>query len=681
VLEASRRGTLRGIRGTLSELITAPKRFDTAIEVAMGSHLQDIVVDRWHDAEQAIDLLKRSKSGRATFQPLDSIKEPRLQSPGDGIAERAGVHGVAAKLVEATSGVERVVGGLLGRTLVVEDLDTARAVLPRLAGGWSAVTVAGEIVRWGGSVSGGSAVRESGVLGRERELRELPDQIVDLERERVAATERLAELAGAPQRLAEERRELDAASAAIVATRRERTSQLARLRSWLEELECEQRAARDRSDHLQQAEEASHEELAALRRESMEREQELEQARAAREQLIERGAADAAHLAELEAQLAQESQRFAGLEERVRSESRRKTGLLAHQKALAEERSLRKERFSGISGEIEGVAQHVERLDQESSSLAAEQQRLQQQIRPAQQTVEASDHDVARREEQLDEARQRLLDAERARGVSELGVERLRGELAALRQRIFDDLEMENPDELLAIDVEVDGDVGEVEREISRLKERLRRVGYIGEEAVEEFERESERHRFLRAQLDDVEGASLALRALLDDLRTTMRQRFDETFERVAEAFTAAFTTLFGGGTARLVVVANENGAGAGVDIVAQPPGKRLQSLALLSGGERSLTAAALLFAILNVNPTPFVLLDEVDAALDEANIVRFREQLQLLAHETQAVIITHNRGTIEVADSLYGVSMRDDGVSTVLSLRMSEAEQAGVGS
>ena len=153
-----------------------------------------------------------------------------------------------------------------------------------------------------------------------------------------------------------------------------------------------------------------------------------------------------------------------------------------------------------------------------------------------------------------------------------------------------------------------------------------------------------------------------------------MRERFDETFALVAAAFTETFTTLFGGGTARLVLVAAENGDGAGIDIVAQPPGKRLQGLALLSGGERALAAAGLLFAILRVNPTPFCLLDEVDAALDEANIVRFREQLQTLAVATQSIVITHNRGTIEVADTLYGVSMRDDGVSQVLSLRMADA-------
>ena len=269
-----------------------------------------------------------------------------------------------------------------------------------------------------------------------------------------------------------------------------------------------------------------------------------------------------------------------------------------------------------------------------------------------------------------------------------MDAERIRGEVATLSQRIRDDLDLADPSELLADGVVISEvsdpvlrDPEATEREIGRLRERLRRVGYAGETAVADYEREAERRRFLREQLDDVHGAAEAISDLLADLRATMRERFDATLTKVGEAFSETFASLFGGGTARLVLVAGEEGergTGGGVDIVAQPPGKRLQSLALLSGGERALTGAALLFAMLKINPTPFCLLDEVDAALDEANVVRFREQLRALASETQAIIITHNRGTIEVADTLYGVTMRDDGVSTVLSLRITDVPVDG---
>jgi chromosome segregation protein len=282
----------------------------------------------------------------------------------------------------------------------------------------------------------------------------------------------------------------------------------------------------------------------------------------------------------------------------------------------------------------------------------------------------------------LETANQNLLTRERALAQLELVVERARSDHAAVTLRIFEDLALEEPESLVDIELEdVDDDDAALtdplvaEREISRLKERLRRVGYVGDDVVNEYEREAEHHAFLRTQLADVEAASTSLRQMLQDLHATMHSRFEETFSKVAAEFTSSFTTLFGGGTARLVLTTeeeSENGRG-GIDIVAQPPGKRLQNLSLLSGGERSLTGVALLFAILRVSPSPFVLLDEVDAALDEANVLRFREQLRVLASETQAIVITHNRGTVEIADTLYGISMGGDGISQMLSLRLSD--------
>jgi chromosome segregation protein len=277
--------------------------------------------------------------------------------------------------------------------------------------------------------------------------------------------------------------------------------------------------------------------------------------------------------------------------------------------------------------------------------------------------------------EALIAARAALVERDRERDHAGFALERSKQDLDILRDRIGDDLDLVDPNEVLTWSPRViTAPIADREAEIARLRERLRRVGYVGEDAVADYERENAHQAYLREQLADVEGAAAALRELLADLRRTMRARFDETFAMVAAAFAQSFTTLFGGGTAQLVLTAGDNGAEPGIDIIAQPPGKRLQSLALLSGGERALTAAALLFAILKVNPVPFCLLDEVDAALDEANVVRFRERLRDLAAQSQIIVVTHNRGTIEIADTLYGVSMGADGVSQVLSLRLSES-------
>lgn len=678
VMEWKRGRSLQGIRGTLAELIAVDAAYDTAIEVALGGHLQDIVVDRWRDAEAAIALLKRDRAGRATFQPLDNLKGHAPQH----VLDATGVHGVAASLVRSDDDISPVVRALIGRTVVVDDLPAARRILDALPVGWSTVTLAGEIARSGGSVTGGSAVRESGVLGRERELRDLPDQIADLERRGDQARRRQREIAAAAGEITEERGRVESERAGLIAQRRERSGQHDRLAGWLHDLQSQRETATRRiaaAVSTAAAHDAGivtleeHERLAVLEANALRERHETLLADLGRQ----RGLAG-----EGENSLTAAQRDLAALEERLRAEHRRESSLLSQRTALAEEMSLRAERVATLDGERIALAGTLERLEREVMSLASTQDAAAQERLPLSEQVTATERVVHELEHQIERARQGLLERERALGQHELLLERVRSELATVHQRITDDLGLDDPDALQTADPgdgadpawTLDPDHALVEREISRLRDRLRRVGYVGEDVVAEFERESEHHAFLRTQLADVQEAAAALRQMLAGLRETMRRRFEETFARVAAAFTDAFVTLFGGGTARLVLTTDdEGGAPGGIDIVAQPPGKRLQSLGLLSGGERSLTAVALLFAILRVNPSPFVLLDEVDAALDEANVVRFRDELRKLADETQAIVITHNRGTVEIADTLYGVTMGGDGVSQVLSLRLSE--------
>ncbi|MGH2617728.1 MAG: chromosome segregation protein SMC, partial [Thermomicrobiales bacterium] len=379
--------------------------------------------------------------------------------------------------------------------------------------------------------------------------------------------------------------------------------------------------------------------------------------------------------ADTERAVAEEGRRLAGLEERLRGERRREAGLRSQERALAEELALRAERTAALDREREMLSGDHARLSAEVTVSADELAMVTTEREPLRLEAMGAEIAFGRIGESLQTARGEYGERERERDHAGFSLERALQDRDILRERIIDDLDLADADAVLAWPCGGEPvPVAQREAEIVRLRERLRRVGYVGEDAVADFEREHAHQRFLREQLADVEGASAALRDLLADLRRTMRARFDETFARVAAVFAETFASLFGGGTAQLVLTTGDNGAEPGIDIIAQPPGKRLQSLALLSGGERALTAAALLFAILKVNPVPFCLLDEVDAALDEANVVRFRERLQELAAQTQIILVTHNRGTIEIADTLYGISMGADGVSQVLSLRLSES-------
>ena len=690
VVQAARSGELAGIRGTVGELIGLPPRYDTAIEVALGGHLQDIVVDRWADAEAAITHLRRVRAGRATFQPRETVRGRGGRGRPEAALRRPGVHGIASDLIAIDEEYAGVAEALLGRTIVVDDLPVARSILGDLPTGFSAVTLGGDIARTGGSVTGGAAVRETGKLARERELRELPEQVAALAARRQVYLDGLAAAESVPEKIAIESRAVEAELAGLRAMARERAGQRKRLAAWLTDLEREQGGAARRLATLRQSIASRGDEQAVmaaaeatLAEDRIGLQTRLEAAEAA---LAEVGSAATT----AERAIADHQRDLATLEERLRAERRRQASLAAQRRALQDELATRAERSSTLDGEIAALDGQRQRLERETTALETRLATAREQRQPLDAAVRTAQIALTRVTGQIDAERRAQLGHERARGEASLGLERSRADLTAIELRIMDDLQLDVPADILvpAGTDPTDGDQAAIppmpadpEREIARLRERLRRIGYVGDDAIGEFERESSHHAFMRVQLDDVQQAAVALRQLLAELHATMRERFDETFGRVAAAFSDAFAELFGGGSARLVMTSAESGgtggAPGGIDIVAQPPGKRLQNLSLLSGGERSLTAAALLIAILRVNPTPFCLLDEVDAALDEANVVRFRAQLQRLSQDTQVIVITHNRGTIEIANTLYGITMGADGVSKMLSLRMEEAEAA----
>lgn len=679
VMQWHRAGELSGIRGALAELIAVDPAYDTAIEVALGGHLQDIVVDAWRDAEAAILKLKQARGGRVTFQPIETVRQRSAPRglPRE-VAGAAGVIDLASQLVRAEADVAVVVQGLLGRIVVVEDLAASRRIMRDLPHGFSTVTRAGEITRAGGSVTGGSAVRESGVLGRERELRDLPAQIRQLEAERGRQLTARDAFAAETQAMVDRRADIERDRAALAAQQTERRRERDRLASWLGDLQAQEGQARSRAETaateragqeqqismLVSQVEALHQRVADLREREAELRQRLE---------AERSAGD-----EQDGALTAASQALATLEERSRAEERHYGTLLAQKRGLDDELNHRGRRAAELDGELAAMADNLARLEAEADRLGVDVAATESERAPLADAAQQRAAELAAHEQQIESARTALLAQERALGQKGLVVERVRGERQAVAQRIITDLEYEHPDSLLpdtedidfsALDAGHDG----VENEIGRLTDRLRRIGYVSEDVVAEYEAEAERYAFMRTQLDDVQAAAASLREIIAGLQQTMQERFASTFAQVAEAFSQSFSVLFGGGTARLVLTTDEDGAPGGIDIVAQPPGKRLQGLSLLSGGERSLTAVALLFAILRVNPSPFVLLDEVDAALDEANVVRFRDELRTLAAQTQAMVITHNRGTVEIADTLYGITMGGDGVSQMLSLRLSE--------
>ncbi len=588
---------LPGIAGLLTRLIQVPPEWERAVEAALGARLQALVV---RDAGALAAARRALPAGERAMLLLSDVRPQPWATP----ASRR----CAADVVACPDGLRPAVAALLGRTLLVESLEEAQALLRELPPGGQAVTRDGEVVAADGAVMLG---RAGSVLARERAGRELPERLI-------AAQQRCAEAEAEVARAGQERAALEAAL--------QEAEQAA--------AEVSTRLAQAESGPLQEARTA----LAVAR-----------QALAGHQTIL------AQEVAALERVAAQVAARHA------------RAGQLAAERSAAEERLAQLREQSGrFEEELARLRAHIgpdeealTRLTQEQEQAEAQERQARARVRQMEERVSNARLDVARHQDRLTRLQERIQE--------DLGLVELEVAEPATVQSPLPLRPVVSP--LPAVESLPEG----IEEEIQRLRARLRQLGPINPNAPQEYAEAQERHGFLSEQVADLETASARLREVIAELDQMMERAFHETFEAIAVAFEENFARLFGGGAARLELTDPEDLAQTGVEIIARPPGKRPQTLALLSGGERALTAVALIFAILRVRPTPFCVLDEVDAMLDESNVARFRAMLEEMSQQTQFIVVTHNRGTVEAADTVYGVSMSAEGASQVVSLRLSE--------
>ncbi len=687
---------LPGIVGALGELIEVPSELERALEAALGGRVQDIVVRRWEDAEAAVDFLKRSQAGRATFLPLDSLRPGR---PSD-VPRTAGVIGLASELVTFDPAIRPAVELALNHTVVVQDLPTARRLLGR-AGGATLVTLEGEIVRPGGSVTGGAENRgrDSGLLARARALRELPAQI------QAAA----AKVADHEARLAETRQAQKAATTALDAFR-VRREEIAAAQGRLAGEQNRAQLALERGRQTQMWHEERRRNLAKDLAGLEAREAELyvtitdltakgaaqdAQVESARRALNALAADDlVAELARLRAEAAVSAGQLQGQAARVKE-------LADAQAQRGREIAAKEARAAALAAQEDEAGQTIERQSTVAADLAAQIGALSAQIDPAEARLAELETQQRRSEAEERLLREQLRHAQMRQSQADLAVQRAQDELAHLRGEIEKDLGLveltsaldntDAEDELvdsqpplplngMVTRLPVVAELPEgLDADVRNLRAQIGRLGPVNVDALAEYNEVEARHNFLATQAADLDQAVISLQEVIAELDRVMEREFLATFKAVAARFKEEFVNLFGGGSAKLVLTDPDSPSSTGVEIIARPPGKREQGLALLSGGERALTAAALIFSIIKTRPTPFCVLDEVDAALDEANVGRFRDVLKTLSQATQFILVTHNRGTIEAADTIYGISMGADHTSQTLSLKLNGRELAPV--
>jgi chromosome segregation protein len=683
LLEAAGQMKLRGARGALSAALDVPTELERAISAALGDSLDAVLLDA-DGIEDALQLLESNEAGRAVLLPINQTSE---------VLKTSEVHedaiGVASELVNAPEELRAAVNLTLGQTLIVRDRQSARRILPSMPAYARVVTLRGEVFRGDGLiVAGKSASREASALGRPRQKRELTEsltlldsQIEALNREIESLSARIheagGELAEASNGVREWRVRLDEA---------EEMEKQAGLESEVRHRELDWQKAQQ----IQLKAEADEAEATQKRLLESQVTIEAESAKAREELHAMSAQLNAMDLAEAQGQVSYWSTRLAVAERALADALARKEERAGQVEKFDARRVELAERLRESEASLQELDARKTMLHESENALLEQIEALRVHVDPAERELGTAEVEEARLQEIEANALRGLATAERLQG--QVGLEQLRRQEALdnLRQKVMDDfglvmfeyaddvsgpvpLPFEGMVEELPVVTEVPPDL---EAQLIRQRTQVRRMGPINPEARQEYDRESERYAFMRTQVDDLHKAGQDLRQVIAELDELTKQEFSKTFDAVDKQFRAMFTRLFGGGSARLALTDPDNLVETGIEIEARLPGRREQGLALLSGGERSLTAVALVFALLKVSPTPVCVMDEVDAMLDEANVGRFRDLLVELSRDTQFILITHNRNTVQAADVIYGITMGRDSASQMISLRLDQVTE-----
>lgn len=669
VMKESGRGALRGIYGPVSQLITVKDKYSAAIETALGAAVQNIVVDNETDAKRAMGFLKEHRAGRATFLPITAIKGRVLSE--QGLDDQYGFVSIASDLVSYDNKYSEIIRWLLGRTAVAEDIDSAIAIAKKYSYRFRIVTLDGQVINAGGSMTGGSRVQNAGILSRGNEIERLKGSLASMQKEldgMLSDYKLLSEDASAAKA------ELEGAEGDLLRAKEENirregelklaSDKLTSVSSGVKELLEEKETLEKRIESVSSGAEAARSQIDELKETLENKEKELESITGDSKTLQKNREEVASKAAEIRLRIVSLQKDVEANTDEITRLKNRKTGHL--------------DRLSELDGEIREIEEKNEELRALTERLSADEKALKANHGDAQNQI----NELISQRDELEKQANDLRLHERAKSEER---ERLSGDIARLEERkiamrneydnltskLYDEYQLTRR-EAAALEIEID-DYSLAAKRLAELKSQIRALGSVNVSAIEEYKEVSERYEFLSGQISDVETSRAELNKMIDDLTGKMAEQFREQFNRINSCFGQTFIELFGGGKAELRLEDERDVLGSDIEIKVQPPGKNVQNINLLSGGEKGLSAIALLFAILKVTPAPFCIFDEVEAALDDVNVSRYAQYVRRMTKNTQFILITHRRGTMEEADVLYGVTMQEKGVSKLLELKTAE--------
>ena len=660
-----------GLLGVVSDLIQVEKKYETAIETALGGNIQNIVTEDESTAKKMIGFLKQNRLGRATFLPLTSVSA-KGNPKNETLLDEEGVLGIANRLVKCDKKYDEVAAYLLGRVLVVDTIDHAIALAKKNHYSLHIVTLEGEYLSPGGSMTGGAFKNSSNLLARKREIEELEQKVDSIRKELSELKNRREDIRTAIELNADE---------------------LDQVKEELQQKYLVQNTAKMNVDRAKQQRNESEAVFTGLMGEKQQIEQQIEEIDNNKKQILD----EIEYSKKREQEINEEANAFQKiLEEQAKLEneaSQKLSNIQLETANIKQKVEFAQFNIDRINGEVEKF--DAERADilENAAQSKEDAKKKQQDIEEIKKTIAASGESHGKLEEELREsvAKKEQMSAdyrgffqkqeEISKRCNDLDKEifRLNNQREKLKEAgeyqtnyLWEEYEL-TPHAALELQNDIYDDLTALKKMVAEVKDEIRKLGDVNVNAIEEYKEVSERYQFLKGQHDDLVEAEQTLVGIIEDLDSGMRKQFSEKFAEIQKEFDASFKHLFGGGHGTLELVEDEDILECGIRIIAQPPGKKLQNMMQLSGGEKALTAIALLFAIQALKPSPFCLLDEIEAALDDSNVTRFASYLNKLTKNTQFIVITHRRGTMAAADRLYGITMQEKGVSTLVSVNLIE--------
>lgn len=658
-----------GVHGVLANLITVPKEYEVAIEMALGQAVQNIVTEKETDAKKLVEYLRTNHLGRASFLPIASVHGKKLEKIAK--EKESQVIGIASDLVKYDKIYEQIVLSLLGRTVIVEDMDTAIALAKKNNYAFRIVTLKGDFINPSGSITGGSVAQKTvNIIGRSREIEDLGKQIQQLQKEIEKIQKEKEEFTDSNSSLEEEAQSLEASlqeSDIVYATEKQK---MVAIEENIERLEKRLERLRQENKEIQEQKEAKAKEKEELQKEVGKLEQQIQsfteeiqkfaESNQERQKYIDDLNFDITNLKISVSSFDESQLSIDEILERIEQEIRNNQMAIENKQKRIEEQ---KQENQTYTEEIASFEKQIEQVKEEAktSSLKVEEQK-QLRTEKNQQLTEI-EKEVSHQFEVLEGLKEQIVKTE----VKKTKVEQdLQDEI----NELWEEYEL-TPSQI--VDSVRPDNLAKAQKEVNDLKGQIRDLGSIHIDSIEEYKKTKERYDFMCEQRLDLENTAAKLRQVISQMTETMKEQFKEKFHLINQNFNEVFVELFGGGKAELILEDEEHILDCGIDIRVQPTGKKLQNMMLLSGGEKALTAIALLFAILKLNPAPFCILDEIEAALDDVNVYRFADYLRKFSKETQFLVITHRKGTMEIADSVYGVTMEENGISKLLSIQLNQ--------